>query len=753
MSYRQSPLRSPGRGGRRPRGRRGPGLGLILALVVILVGAGVGAFYLYPRSSRSHNAAGTPGSPSASPSAIVSPANPADALALEFAQAWTKGDLSGIPYLGGLSGADVQSAYQTIVAQLQATSVDVTAQPTQPTSDASIFSSTLNVTWHLLGDQTWTYQSTVDVNNVAGSWQLAWKPSVVQSSLGAGDTLQYTRLAPTRATILDGAGQPIIEPRPVVDIGLEAGKVLDPVATASDMSKILGVDAPSLVTRIKGSTSDEFVDVITLREADYQKVAAQLAPIPGLVLRDLNEDLSPSHDFARSLLGTVGPVTKEIVDASNGRYISGDVGGLGGLEKDFDATLSGSPGFEIQALHQAASPTVVYTQPPVQGTPLHTTLDQTVEAAADAALSTITNQPSALVAVRVSTGQVIAVANGPDGGGFDTALLGEITPGSAFKIVTTTALLEQGFNPNTPVTCSPQIVVYGKTFHNYEGEQLGSVPFHTDFAKSCNTAFISLAPKVPGPTLGNTAKTLGIGACWSLGTPAFRGSVSPPKDATDLAATSFGQGSTLVSPVSLAVAVATVARGRYIPPQLVETGKPADCSSGSSASSSAPAGSAAASPVASAPAPTPGPPFPANVITQLHSLMREVVTDGTGEALIAAPGGPVMGKTGTAEYGPGATPKTHAWFVGYQGDIAFAVYVQDGQSGGTVAAPVALSFLQNLAGVAPTATPTAKSTATANTTASATAKSTATPSPTPTGPPNYNPSGTPSSKPSASSTN
>jgi cell division protein FtsI/penicillin-binding protein 2 len=709
VSYRQSPLRTTGRGGRGPRGRRGPGVGLILLLVVILAGAAVGAFYLYPRSSNGHTPKTTAGTPSsASPSAIVSPANPADALALAFAQAWTKGNLTAIPYLGGLSGADVQSAYTTIVAQLHAVSVSVTAQPTQPTSDASIFSSTLNVTWHLLGDQTWTYASTVDLNNVAGNWQLAWKPSVVQSSLRAGDTLQYTRIAPTRATILDGAGQPIIEARSVVDIGLEAGKVLDPVSAANDMSKILGVDAPSLATRIKGSTSDEFVDVITLREPDYEKVATQLAPIPGLVLRDLNEQLSPSHDFARSLLGTVGPVTKEIVDASNGRYISGDVGGLGGLEKDFDASLAGSPGYQIDALHQAAQPTVVQTQPPVQGTPLRTTLDQNVEAAADAALSTVTNQPSALVAVRVSTGQVIAVANGPAGGGFDTALLGQITPGSAFKIVTTTALLEQGFNVNTAVPCVPQIVVFGKTFHNYEGEQLGSVPFHTDFAKSCNTAFISLAPKVPGPTLSNTAQTLGIGACWSLGTPAYRGSVSPPKDATDLAATSFGQGSTLVSPVSLAVAVATVARGHYIPPQLVLTGKPADCASGSSASASPGALASAPGAVTPAAAPTPGPPFPTSVMTQLRSLMREVVTVGTGTVLAKAPGGPVMGKTGTAEYGPGATPKTHAWFVGYQGDIAFAVYVQDGQSGGTVAAPVALAFLQTLAGVSPSpsATPT-----------------------------------------------
>ncbi len=72
-----------------------------------------------------------------------------------------------------------------------------------------------------------------------------------------------------------------------------------------------------------------------------------------------------------------------------------------------------------------------------------------------------------------------------------------------------------------------------------------------------------------------------------------------------------------------------------------------------------------------------------------------------------------MAKTGTAEYGAGDKPKTHAWLVGYQGDIAFAVYVQDGQSGGTVAAPVALKFLQNLTltpseAIAPTAAKTTR---------------------------------------------
>ncbi len=61
------------------------------------------------------------------------------------------------------------------------------------------------------------------------------------------------------------------------------------------------------------------------------------------------------------------------------------------------------------------------------------------------------------------------------------------------------------------------------------------------------------------------------------------------------------------------------------------------------------------------------------------------------------PGGPVRGKTGTAEHGndPDALPRI--WFTGYQGDVAFAVLVEEGKSGGTVAAPIAKEFLTNLA--------------------------------------------------------
>ena len=85
-------------------------------------------------------------------------------------------------------------------------------------------------------------------------------------------------------------------------------------------------------------------------------------------------------------------------------------------------------------------------------------------------------------------------------------------------------------------------------------------------------------------------------------------------------------------------------------------------------------------------------------IADLQGLMRRVVTNGTGRAMAGIPGGDVHGKTGTAEFGTESPPRSHAWFTGYQGDIAFAVLVEDGGFGGAVAAPLAAQFLTRIAG-------------------------------------------------------
>jgi len=144
--------------------------------------------------------------------------------------------------------------------------------------------------------------------------------------------------------------------------------------------------------------------------------------------------------------------------------------------------------------------------------------------------------------------------------------------------------------------------------------------------------------------------------------------VPAPDSAVGQAEDSIGQGDVLVSPFGMALAAATVVQGVTPVPVLVQDADPAGT-------------------------PPPGP-DPA-VVEALQGLTRAVVTEGTATELADQPG-TVGGKTGTAEYGTGDPPPAHAWFAGYQGDLAFAVFVEGGQSSGLTAVPVADAFLGQL---------------------------------------------------------
>jgi cell division protein FtsI/penicillin-binding protein 2 len=83
------------------------------------------------------------------------------------------------------------------------------------------------------------------------------------------------------------------------------------------------------------------------------------------------------------------------------------------------------------------------------------------------------------------------------------------------------------------------------------------------------------------------------------------------------------------------------------------------------------------------------------VVQALRTLMPAVVVEGTASE-VPFPSG-TAGKTGTAEFGSGKQPPSHAWFIGYRGDLAFSVIVEGGGAGAKAAAPVASRFLTALA--------------------------------------------------------
>lgn len=368
-----------------------------------------------------------------------------------------------------------------------------------------------------------------------------------------------------------------------------------------------------------------------------------------------------SADLAANVLGTVGPAPE-----ATGGVLAGEPVGLTGLERVLQDRLGGQAGGALVTVDASTGEQTEVLQA-FEGRPgedVTTALDLDVQGAAEQALAGLPSR-AALVAVDTATGEVRAAANSPVQG--LPATFASYAPGSVFKVVTATALLLDGLRPEDVVDCPATVSAGGRSFRNDEGlGALGPVPFRTAFARSCNTAFITAARDLPDGALQEAAVLYGFGRDDLLPIAAEGGTVPDPQGATEAAAAAIGQGRVEASPLLVASMSAAVASGTWQQPRLLP---------GEGAST----------------------PLPGDVAPVLRSLMRDVVTSGTGEAA-DLPGEPVHGKTGTAQYGSGEPPPTHAWFTGFRGGLAFAVFVETGASGGSVAAPAARRFLAALPG-------------------------------------------------------
>jgi cell division protein FtsI/penicillin-binding protein 2 len=603
-----------------------------------------------------------------------------------FLSGWRSGNLDSVGFVdpGGqkVPAADVVTEIKALSGEL-ATTPPALTRAGEPSITKDIATSTVNVDWTLPGGTHWTYPTTVRLSKGADDkWQVIWEPKVVQEKLTEGDEFAIERETAERAPILDAAGKPIVERRPVVVVGIEPGEVVGMAQLVKDLdaafkSVQVDVDLSDLPARAAAAADPtHFVDVVTLRKEVYNKITVRLHDLPGTRFRDETRYLAPTREFARALLGTVDPVQKEDIDNNPGKYVVGAVVGHGGLQERYDDRLRGGTGQIVTIVRKTGEGTEktteevaeVFRAEPKPGTPLKTTIDPKVQRAADSALRG-TGRPAALVAVRIHDGTVAGVANTGD---VNTAFNASVPPGSTFKMVSALALLDKGaVTLDTKVDCPKNATVDGRSYKNSHDMALGSVPFRVDFARSCNTAFVGLAPKLGDDGLATAGRALGLEGKWDMGVDAFSGKVSTGGSATERASASFGQGTTVVSPLAMAAATAAVARGQWQQPTILTDPAPAQKAA-------------------------PGPELNAGSAEAVRTMMREVVTNGTGSALKDVPGEPVYGKTGTAEFDNNPA-NTHAWWVGWQGDIAFAVFVEKGGDSGKSSVPVAEKFLRGLA--------------------------------------------------------
>ncbi|GAA1433389.1 penicillin-binding transpeptidase domain-containing protein [Microlunatus lacustris] len=611
----------------------------------------------------------------------------ADALAAGLAAK----DVRPVAFAGA-TGADVEAQLDPLLAGMGPLAPAVTAGPVSTDGDTA--RSTLSYRWTFPGVPTpWTYETPAELVREAGTWKARWQPTLLEPSLDGSHRLSQRRLYPERGEILGEGGDPLVTLRSVVRIGIDKSAVSGPAATASarELAELVDVDADDYADEVEEAGPEAFVEAITVRaEAEERPDDADVFAIVGALPVEDRQMLAPSRTFARSVLGTVGEATKEDVDAAKGAVVAGDQVGRSGLQKRYDEQLRGVPGVQVvrAALQPAgqgsspspsatpspsaspAPPTDLYRVAPTAGRPLELTLNQTLQELAESVLAD-TEPASALVAVRPSTGAVLAAANGPGAGEQALATTGQFAPGSTFKVASSLALLRAGLTPTSAVACPPTLEVDGFRFENYDdypSANQGRIDLQTALAQSCNTAFIGERDALADGDLAGAAASLGLGTDYDIGFPSFFGAVPQEESETGRGAAMIGQATVQASPLALAAVAASVQAGQTVVPHLVD----------------------------GAEAEPEGAPLTEDEAEQLRAMMRRVVTQGSARGVLGDLAGPaVIAKTGTAEYGDDDPRETHAWMIAAQGDLAVAVFVADGASGSRTAGPLLVDFLES----------------------------------------------------------
>ncbi|MEV1022261.1 penicillin-binding transpeptidase domain-containing protein [Streptomyces sp. NPDC050264] len=299
---------------------------------------------------------------------------------------------------------------------------------------------------------------------------------------------------------------------------------------------------------------------------------------------------------------------------------------------------------------------------------LRTTISASAQAAAEQSAAKFSK--SAVVAVKPSTGEVLAVAN-HGYGEWNAAFEAKLAPGSTMKIITAAALIDNGVTSMTgQAPCPSSVVALSQTFHNLTGMQPNEgATLSNSFQRSCNTAFIKLSDDLGAQKFAAEAQNrFGLGKDWQTGIVSYDGSVPVNGDSDDPAGM-IGQGKVAMNPLNMASVTATAITGTFHQPVIV-------------------------SPKLGDRQPATAQGLPNSTVYQLKQMMRLTATSSIGTATNAMAGltGDIGAKTGSAEV-DGANV-SNSWFTGYRGDVAAAAMVEGGGHGGDAAGPIVASVLR-----------------------------------------------------------
>ena len=541
-----------------------------------------------------------------------------------------------------------------------------------------------------------------------------WKLQVVQSDhyadLAEKNGIRSIPIIAPRGAMLDRNGRVLVDSYPSFSILLirDNPKLIEKYLPQVETG--LNITPQDMKEELDAArTEPRFMPVIIKPEASQADIAfveSHRVDIPVLDLMMVQRRHYPYGEMLASAIGYVGEVSARELNASDGRYRPGDIVGKAGLEKEYNDQLEGTDGMRRVVVDSVGK--VVRTLDnidPIPGKPIQLTIDFNLQQVAEHDMD---GKEGAVVALDAHTGAVLAMVSrptfnpndfsvrispqewrslntDPDTPLLNRAIQAQLAPGSVFKIVMATAMLESKAIPATYTAfCPGYAVFYGRTFHCDHPH--GEVDLHKAIVASCDVYFYHVGQLLGIDRISYYANSLGLGHVTGIDLPGEEPGLVPSEAWVERVyhhkwypgstiSVAIGQGAVEATPIQLARMIAAVASGgNLVQPHLLKDDPDVKATRF---------------------------PISQNTVDQITSGMYGVVNepDGTTSELVKLKDIEFCGKTGTAQTESydlqdrlGKHLKENGWFVGYEPrenpDIVVAALVQKGGWGSTSAAPI-----------------------------------------------------------------
>ena len=559
---------------------------------------------------------------------------------------------------------------------------------------------------------------------LVGYWRLQIGQHAQYLDLAERNRIRNLPIIAPRGRILDRDGRVLADNFPAFSVLLlrESVAAYSPERIAG-IAKGLQLDPDDLRRTLERTAALPRFQPVLLKQAatleDISFLESHRLEYPELDLIQVQQRLYPKHQVAAALLGYVGEVPEEMIAKLGSSYRPGDVVGKFGVEGQYNHILSGRDGMRRVVVNSRGQEVgVLSTINALAGNDLRLTIDLDLQMAAEASLG---DHAGAVVALDPRTGEVLVMVSHPsfDPNDFakhidpkewdeltndpmkplmNKAIQAQLAPGSVFKIVTSTAVLETGtVKPDFIVHCAGSVSIYGHLYHDWVFEKHrshGAVNIHDAIRESCDVFFYTMGKMLGIDKLVYYAQGMGLGKRTGVDLPGEASGLVPSPAwvqrvykhkwyAGETISVAIGQGALQVTPIQVAHTIGGVAMGGvFLPAARGLSGSIAGAGPGSSRLS-----------------PTEFP-ISEETIAAVKSGMWAVVNEGGGTAGSArCPGIDISGKTGTAQVVSQALQQSAksteyrntAWFVGYapsdKPEIVVAALVMRGEHS-TVAVPI-----------------------------------------------------------------